>query len=46
MNNSRSAQFFKDAQKVIGDCRDKLAHKEFASGVIYLKMEDYRAATQ
>jgi outer membrane protein assembly factor BamD len=34
----------KDAQRVIGDCRDKLAHKEFASGVIYLKMKDYQAA--
>jgi len=34
----------KDAQHLIEECREKFAHKEFASGVIYMKMKDYRAA--
>jgi len=34
----------KDAQHLIEECRAKLAHKEFASGIIYMKMKDYRSA--
>jgi len=34
----------REAQKLIEECRAKLAHKEFASGVIYMKMKHYRAA--
>ena len=33
-----------EAQKLIDICRDKLAHKEYASGIIYLKMKDYSSA--
>jgi len=33
-----------EAQEYIGKCRDKLARKEYESGVIYLKMKDYQAA--
>jgi outer membrane protein assembly factor BamD len=33
-----------EAQTLISICRDKLAHKEYASGVIYLKMKDYSSA--
>ena len=32
------------AQEYIAFCREKLAHKEYASGVIYLKMKDYSSA--
>lgn len=32
------------AQELIEVCREKLAHKEYANGVIYLKMNDYKAA--
>lgn len=34
----------RDAQALIEECRAKLAHKEFSSGIIYIKMKDYRAA--
>ena len=34
-----------EAQDYIARCRDKLARKEYESGVIYLKMKDYPAAT-
>ncbi len=33
------------AQKAISECREKLAHKVFANGVIYLKMKDFTAAS-
>jgi len=33
-----------DAQKTIEVCRDKLAHKLYANGIIYKKMKDYHAA--
>ncbi len=32
------------AQELIGKCRDKLAHKTYSNGLIYLKMKDYTAA--
>ena len=34
----------KDAQDLIELGRNKLAHKEYANGMIYLKMKDYEAA--
>ena len=34
----------REAQDLIEACREKLAHKEYANGVIYLKMKDYGAA--
>ncbi|MCF7810663.1 outer membrane protein assembly factor BamD [bacterium] len=33
-----------ETQKLIDICRDKLAHKDYASGVIYQKMKDYSSA--
>jgi len=35
----------KQAQVLIGKCRDKLAHKHYYNGVIYLKMKQYTAAS-
>ncbi|NQU05677.1 MAG: outer membrane protein assembly factor BamD [Calditrichaeota bacterium] len=32
------------AQGLIDLCREKLAHKEYANGIIYLKMKDYTSA--
>ncbi len=34
----------RDAQELIGQCRAKLAHKEYSSGIIYIKTKDYRSA--
>lgn len=34
----------REAQDLIEQCRDKLAHKIYASSVIYIKMKDYPAA--
>ncbi|HHE47333.1 MAG TPA: outer membrane protein assembly factor BamD [Bacteroidetes bacterium] len=34
----------RDAQELIEACRDKLAHKEYASGLIYFKMKSYQSA--
>lgn len=34
----------REAEEYIGRCREKLAHKAYATGVIYLKMKDWRAA--
>jgi outer membrane protein assembly factor BamD len=34
----------RDAQNLIDECRAKLAHKEFSSGIIYIKMKDYVSA--
>jgi len=34
----------KEAQDLIEECRSKLAHKEFASGVIYIKTKDFPSA--
>ena len=33
-----------EAQQYIAFCREKLAHKEYSNGVIYMKMKDYGAA--
>ncbi len=33
-----------EAQDLIDLCREKLAHKEYANGIIYLKMKDYSSA--
>ncbi|MDP8239105.1 MAG: outer membrane protein assembly factor BamD [Candidatus Hatepunaea meridiana] len=33
-----------NAQETIARCREKLAHKEYANGVIYLKMKEYPSA--
>ena len=38
------AEKVKRAEDLIFQCRDKLAHKQYANGIIYLKMKDYRAA--
>ena len=32
------------AQNLIDLCREKIAHKEYANGIIYLKMKDYGSA--
>lgn len=32
------------AQELIDNCREKLAHKGYANGIIYLKMKDHAAA--
>ena len=34
----------RNAEDLIRKCRDKLAHKAYANGVIYLKMKDYAAS--
>lgn len=34
-----------EAQGYIGKCRNKLAHKHYSNGVIYLKMKQYMAAS-
>ena len=34
-----------EAQDLIGKCREKLAHKHYANGLIYLKMKHYRSAS-
>jgi len=34
----------REAQDLIEQCRDKLARKEFESGIIYIKMKDYPSA--
>ena len=39
-----AADKVREAEGYIAQCREKLAHKEFASGVIYLKMKDWLAA--
>ena len=33
-----------EAQRYIAMCREKLAHKEYRAGVIYMKMKDYGSA--
>ncbi len=39
------AEKVKEAQSCIEACREKLAHKLYATGVIYFKMKDYKAAS-
>ncbi len=34
----------REAQELIEKCRGKLAQKEFSSGIIYIKMKDFRSA--
>jgi outer membrane protein assembly factor BamD len=34
----------RDAQELIDQCRNKLAQKEYSSGIIYIKTKDYRSA--
>lgn len=34
----------RDAQELIGQCRAKLAQKDFESGIIYIKTKDFRSA--